>query len=222
MRSATWICTWRGWWRERMHSDRGPGWCSPRITPRPSVRTATTSPTATRWEWTRSGCRSWCVRPSPVRDGSRPAPVSGVDVAPTLLRAAGIPVPEVFQGEPLPLRAADEGVGLRSAAGRASGPGRRRGRVDLLRPGSPPTRTGNAGRDHRGGAPPSPAARRAAPTRRPPSGVRFGAAEECGSARVAARAGPPVEHRGGAARNAAAHRSRARGPPRARLPGVGV
>jgi arylsulfatase len=41
-------------------------------------------------------------------------PVSGVDVAPTLLRAAGIPVPQIFQGEPLPIRAADEGAGLRT------------------------------------------------------------------------------------------------------------
>jgi arylsulfatase len=34
-------------------------------------------------------------------------PVSGVDVAPTLLRAAGLPLPETFQGEPLPLAASD-------------------------------------------------------------------------------------------------------------------
>jgi len=41
-------------------------------------------------------------------------PVSGVDVAPTLLRAAGLPVPKTFQGEPLPLRAADEEEHLRT------------------------------------------------------------------------------------------------------------
>ncbi len=35
-------------------------------------------------------------------------PVSGVDVAPTLLRAAGVPFPETFQGEPLPLEASDQ------------------------------------------------------------------------------------------------------------------
>jgi hypothetical protein len=34
--------------------------------------------------------------------------VSGVDVAPTLLHAAGLPIPEAFEGKPLPLRAGDE------------------------------------------------------------------------------------------------------------------
>jgi arylsulfatase len=55
------------------------------------------------------------VRPAetiPARVSTRP--VSGVDVAPTLLRAAGLPVPESFQGEPLPLRASDEDEGLRT------------------------------------------------------------------------------------------------------------
>ncbi len=41
-------------------------------------------------------------------------PVSGVDVAPTLLRAAGLPAPESFQGEPLPLASSDEGEDLRT------------------------------------------------------------------------------------------------------------
>jgi arylsulfatase A-like enzyme len=44
--------------------------------------------------------------PGPGWVSTRPA--SGVDVAPTLLRAAGLPVPETFQGEPLPLRAEEE------------------------------------------------------------------------------------------------------------------
>jgi hypothetical protein len=34
--------------------------------------------------------------------------VSGVDVAPTLLHAAGLPIPEAFEGRPLPVRAGDE------------------------------------------------------------------------------------------------------------------
>lgn len=41
-------------------------------------------------------------------------PVSGVDVAPTLLRAAGLAAPDVFQGEPLSLRPSDEDEGLRT------------------------------------------------------------------------------------------------------------
>jgi len=41
-------------------------------------------------------------------------PVSGVDVAPTLLRAAGLPIPETFRGEPLPVRAAEEGAAPRT------------------------------------------------------------------------------------------------------------
>jgi hypothetical protein len=40
--------------------------------------------------------------------------VSGVDVAPTLLGAAGLPIPQAFQGEPLPLHAGDEAGGLRT------------------------------------------------------------------------------------------------------------
>jgi len=46
------------------------------------------------------------AEPGPAWVSTRP--VSGVDVAPTLLRAAGLPIPETFQGEPLPLRAEEE------------------------------------------------------------------------------------------------------------------
>jgi len=46
------------------------------------------------------------AEPGPAWVSTRP--VSGVDVAPTLLRAAGLPVPDAFQGEPLPLRAEEE------------------------------------------------------------------------------------------------------------------
>jgi arylsulfatase len=50
--------------------------------------------------------------PRPARVSTRP--VSGVDVAPTLLRAAGLPAPESFQGKPLPLDAGEEGAGSRA------------------------------------------------------------------------------------------------------------
>jgi hypothetical protein len=46
------------------------------------------------------------AEPGPARVSTRP--VSGVDVAPTLLRAAGLAIPGGFQGEPLPLRADPE------------------------------------------------------------------------------------------------------------------
>jgi len=47
------------------------------------------------------------AEPGPASVATRP--VSGVDVAPTMLRAAGLPIPESFRGEPLPLRADQEG-----------------------------------------------------------------------------------------------------------------
>jgi hypothetical protein len=49
------------------------------------------------------------VRPAESGPGRTSAyPVSGVDVAPTLLRAAGLSVPETFHGAPLPLYDGDE------------------------------------------------------------------------------------------------------------------
>lgn len=50
--------------------------------------------------------------PAPARVSTRP--VSGVDVAPTLLRAARLPVPDTFHGQPLPLRAEEESEGPRT------------------------------------------------------------------------------------------------------------
>jgi len=55
------------------------------------------------------------VRPAePVPEWVSERSVSLVDVAPTLLRAAGLPIPEGFVGEPLPLRATDPSNDLRT------------------------------------------------------------------------------------------------------------
>jgi arylsulfatase len=55
------------------------------------------------------------VRPAtPGPAGVATRPVSGVDVAPTLLRAAGLPIPDSFQGNPLPLRGEEASEPIRT------------------------------------------------------------------------------------------------------------
>ncbi len=46
-------------------------------------------------------------------------PVSGVDIAPTLIAAAGLPLPEAFEGRPLPTAASEPAQGSGAAAGAA-------------------------------------------------------------------------------------------------------